>query len=147
MGTPPLRFLTELRLRNAATRLVATDARLAEIAVENGYATEFSFAKAFKRAYGIRARRLPEARVDHDCRVHPRCGSLRGVSSGSGQTLRAYLREGAVLARDVVGLFAFFAHTGFLTVLEDEGLLPARVSGFERGRARDGGVGRGARCA
>jgi AraC-like DNA-binding protein len=53
VGTPPLRYLTELRLRQAATRLVTTDARLAEIAVDVGYATEFSFAKAFKRAYGV----------------------------------------------------------------------------------------------
>jgi transcriptional regulator GlxA family with amidase domain len=52
-GTPPLRYLTGMRLRQAATRLVTTDARLAEIASEVGYATEFSFAKAFKRAYGI----------------------------------------------------------------------------------------------
>ena len=31
------------------------------------------------------------------------------------------------------GFFAFFAHTGFLTVLEDEGLLPSRVSGSSAG--------------
>jgi transcriptional regulator GlxA family with amidase domain len=52
-GRPPLRYLKELRLRQAATRLVTSDARLAEIAIDVGYATEFSFAKAFKRAYGI----------------------------------------------------------------------------------------------
>ena len=53
MGAPPLRYLTELRLRQAVTRLVTTDAGLAAIAIDVGYATEFSFAKAFKRAYGI----------------------------------------------------------------------------------------------
>jgi AraC-like DNA-binding protein len=52
-GCPPARYLAELRLRLAATRLVSSDARLAEIADEIGYATEFSFAKAFKRSYGI----------------------------------------------------------------------------------------------
>jgi AraC-like DNA-binding protein len=52
-GKPPLRYLTELRLRLAAARLVASDALLAEIAIDAGYATEFSFAKAFKRAYGV----------------------------------------------------------------------------------------------
>jgi NTE family protein len=31
------------------------------------------------------------------------------------------------------GFFAFFAHTGLLTVLEDEGLLPVRVSGSSAG--------------
>ncbi len=53
MGAPPLRYLTELRLRRAATRLVTTDAGLAAIAIDVGYATEFSFAKAFKRAFGV----------------------------------------------------------------------------------------------
>jgi AraC-like DNA-binding protein len=53
MGAPPRRYLTDLRLRLAATRLVTTDARLAEIADQVGYATEFSFAKAFRRAFGI----------------------------------------------------------------------------------------------
>ncbi len=53
MGVPPLRYLTDLRLRLAAARLVTTDARLAEIACEVGYATEFSFAKAFRRTFGI----------------------------------------------------------------------------------------------
>jgi AraC-like DNA-binding protein len=53
MGAPPLRYLTDLRLRMAATRLVTGDARLAEIASEVGYATEFSFAKAFRRVYGV----------------------------------------------------------------------------------------------
>jgi NTE family protein len=31
------------------------------------------------------------------------------------------------------GFFSFFAHTGFLTVLEDEGLAPARLSGSSAG--------------
>src|SRR5688500_9666487 len=31
------------------------------------------------------------------------------------------------------GFFSFFAHTGFLTVLEDEGLLPSRLSGSSAG--------------
>jgi transcriptional regulator GlxA family with amidase domain len=52
-GHPPARYLAEMRLRLAATRLVSSDVRLAEIAGEIGYATEFSFAKAFKRTYGI----------------------------------------------------------------------------------------------
>jgi AraC-like DNA-binding protein len=52
-GTTPLRHLADLRLRRAATRLVTTDARLAEVAIDIGYATEFSFAKAFKRAFGV----------------------------------------------------------------------------------------------
>jgi len=31
------------------------------------------------------------------------------------------------------GFFSFFAHTGFFSVLEDEGLLPARISGSSAG--------------
>lgn len=49
------------------------------------------------------------------------------------QTLRGYLREGPFSLAMSSGFFAFFAHTGFLTVLEDEGLLPARVSGSSAG--------------
>jgi transcriptional regulator GlxA family with amidase domain len=52
-GQLPHRYLTQLRLRRAATRLVATDARLAQIAFEVGYSNEFAFAKAFKGAYGV----------------------------------------------------------------------------------------------
>jgi NTE family protein len=51
--------------------------------------------------------------------------------------LREYLREarasgGFGLAMSS-GFFSFFAHTGFLTVLEDEGLTPSRVSGSSAG--------------
>ena len=49
------------------------------------------------------------------------------------RTLRAYLREGPFALAMSSGFFSFFAHTGFLTVLEDEGLLPARVSGSSAG--------------
>ena len=40
------------------------------------------------------------------------------------------------------GFFSFFAHTGFLTVLEDEGLLPTRVSGSSAGALVDRQRGR-----
>ena len=49
------------------------------------------------------------------------------------RTLRAYLREGPFALTMSSGFFAFFAHTGFLTVLEDEGLVPSRVSGSSAG--------------
>jgi NTE family protein len=48
-------------------------------------------------------------------------------------TLREYLREGPFALAMSSGFFSFFAHTGFLTVLEDEGLLPIRVSGSSAG--------------
>jgi NTE family protein len=49
------------------------------------------------------------------------------------RSLRAYLREGPFALAMSSGFFSFFAHTGFLTVLEDEGLLPSRVSGSSAG--------------
>src|SRR3954470_8125789 len=48
-------------------------------------------------------------------------------------TLRDYLREGPFALAMSSGFFSFFAHTGFFTVLEDEGLLPARISGSSAG--------------
>lgn len=48
-------------------------------------------------------------------------------------TLREWLREGPFGLAMSSGFFGFFAHTGLLVVLEDEGLLPARVSGSSAG--------------
>lgn len=48
-------------------------------------------------------------------------------------TLRTYLRQAPFALAMSSGFFSFFAHTGFLTVLEDEGLLPTRVSGSSAG--------------
>jgi NTE family protein len=49
------------------------------------------------------------------------------------QSLREYLRDAPFGLAMSSGFFSFFAHTGFLTVLEDEGLLPARLSGSSAG--------------
>lgn len=51
----------------------------------------------------------------------------------SKKTLRDYLAEGPFALTMSSGFFAFFAHTGFMTVLEDEGFLPARISGSSAG--------------
>jgi NTE family protein len=48
-------------------------------------------------------------------------------------SLREHLREAPFALAMSSGFFSFFAHTGFLTVLEDEGLLPSRVSGSSAG--------------
>jgi AraC-like DNA-binding protein len=53
VGESPKRYITRTRLAHAAVLLHKTDASLAEIALKVGYGTEFSFAKAFKRAFGI----------------------------------------------------------------------------------------------
>jgi AraC-like DNA-binding protein len=53
VGESPKRYITRTRLARAATLLHQTDASLAEIALKVGYGSEFSFAKAFKRTFGI----------------------------------------------------------------------------------------------
>jgi AraC family transcriptional regulator, alkane utilization regulator len=53
VGESPKRYVTRTRLAYAATLLHKTDASLAEIAHSVGYGSEFSFAKAFKRTFGI----------------------------------------------------------------------------------------------
>lgn len=53
MGTPPMAYVTAWRLSRGARLLRETDAPLAAIAREVGYATEFAFAGAFRREYGV----------------------------------------------------------------------------------------------
>ncbi|APR74762.1 Hypothetical protein A7982_00108 [Minicystis rosea] len=48
-------------------------------------------------------------------------------------TLRDWLRERPYALAMSSGFFGFFAHTGVMTVLEDEGLLPARLAGSSAG--------------
>ena len=52
-GRPPLRWLTEHRLRLAQKMLAGSEMGLAGVATEIGYISEFAFAKAFKRLFGI----------------------------------------------------------------------------------------------
>ncbi|WP_305788355.1 AraC family transcriptional regulator [Symbioplanes lichenis] len=58
LGLPPLRYVAWWRLTLAARRLRRTDAPLAAIAGEVGYASEFAFAHAFKREFGMSAGRF-----------------------------------------------------------------------------------------
>ncbi|MFE3189112.1 AraC family transcriptional regulator [Nocardia sp. NPDC059240] len=53
VGEPPLSYLTRWRMLTAARLLRETDAALASIARKVGYQSEFAFAKAFKREYGL----------------------------------------------------------------------------------------------
>src|SRR5436305_1461254 len=48
-------------------------------------------------------------------------------------TLREWLAEAPFTLAMSSGFFGFFAHAGFLSVLEDDGLLPARVCGSSAG--------------
>jgi len=49
------------------------------------------------------------------------------------QTLGEWLAEGPFALTMSSGFFSFYAHTGFLTALEDAGLLPSRISGSSAG--------------
>jgi AraC-like DNA-binding protein len=67
-GDSPIRYVTRCRLTRAAHRLRTSDSGLAEVAADAGYESEFSFSRAFKRAFGVapglyRVRRdeLPDA--------------------------------------------------------------------------------------
>ncbi|MEU4563530.1 AraC family transcriptional regulator [Actinoplanes sp. NPDC023936] len=53
VGTPPMAYLIGWRLTSAARLLRETRAPLAAIARQVGYATEYAFAAAFRREYGI----------------------------------------------------------------------------------------------
>lgn len=53
LGTSPERYITRLRLEEAARRLLHTDAGLAQIAAAVGYQSEFAFSRAFKRLHGV----------------------------------------------------------------------------------------------
>jgi AraC-like DNA-binding protein len=53
VGQPPMGYLTWWRLTTAARLLTSGDAPLASIAKQVGYASEYAFANAFKREYGI----------------------------------------------------------------------------------------------
>jgi AraC-like DNA-binding protein/mannose-6-phosphate isomerase-like protein (cupin superfamily) len=53
VGESPSRYITRTRLAHAAVLLSTSDAPLAQVATRAGYGTEFSFSKAFKRAFGI----------------------------------------------------------------------------------------------
>lgn len=53
VGEPPLAYLTWWRMTTAGRLLRADDAPLRSVAQRSGYTSEFAFAKAFKREYGM----------------------------------------------------------------------------------------------
>ncbi|MCK2219984.1 AraC family transcriptional regulator [Actinomadura sp. ATCC 31491] len=52
VGAPPLAYLTWWRMTTAARLLRESDLPLRSVAERSGYASEFAFAKAFKREFG-----------------------------------------------------------------------------------------------
>jgi AraC-like DNA-binding protein len=64
VGEPPLTYLTRWRLTRAARLLAESDLPIGAVARQVGYTSEFTFAKAFKRTYGVapsRFRTSPDA--------------------------------------------------------------------------------------
>ncbi len=53
VGIGPMQYLTNWRMQQAADLLADTDYSMAQIAERVGYTSEWSFAKAYKRAFGI----------------------------------------------------------------------------------------------
>jgi AraC-like DNA-binding protein len=53
VGQPPLTYLTWWRMTTAARLLLEPGASLGEVATRIGYTSEFAFANAFKREYGL----------------------------------------------------------------------------------------------
>ncbi|WP_425554576.1 helix-turn-helix transcriptional regulator [Kribbella sancticallisti] len=53
VGEPPLTYLSRWRMTTAARLLRDHDRSLAAVAKEIGYTSEFAFAKAFKRDFGL----------------------------------------------------------------------------------------------
>lgn len=52
LGVSPMRWLTTLRLEEAARRLACEQEPVGEVALRAGYQSVFSFSRAFKRQYG-----------------------------------------------------------------------------------------------
>ncbi|MDX3227485.1 AraC family transcriptional regulator [Streptomyces sp. ME19-01-6] len=53
VGEPPMAYLTRWRMTTAAQLLQESDAPLTTVAARAGYGSEFAFAKAFKREFGL----------------------------------------------------------------------------------------------
>jgi AraC-like DNA-binding protein len=53
VGRPPLTYLTWWRMTTAGRLLREDDLPLRLVAQRTGYTSEFAFAKAFKREYGV----------------------------------------------------------------------------------------------
>ncbi len=53
VGEPPMAYLTRWRMTTAARMLRESEETLSAVAARTGYGSEYAFAKAFKRAYGM----------------------------------------------------------------------------------------------
>jgi AraC-like DNA-binding protein len=71
VGTPPLAYLTWWRMTMAAQVLRESDAPLGTVATRVGYTSEFAFAKAFKREFGVAPGRYRQADTRSPARPRP----------------------------------------------------------------------------
>jgi AraC-like DNA-binding protein len=71
VGSPPLTYLTWWRMTTAALLLRESDRPLRAVAARTGYVSEFAFAKAFKREFGVAPGRYREQPTS------PRAGMTR----------------------------------------------------------------------
>lgn len=62
VGLPPLRYLTQWRMHQVASRLARGERDLKKIAQDVGYESEFALSKAFKRQFGLPPREYRAAR-------------------------------------------------------------------------------------
>ncbi len=96
-GRPPLTYLTWWRLTTAARLLRGSDAPLSAVAAQVGYGSEYAFANAFKRRYGMapgRYRRsLPDPAGELSAPFHER-GSHSFRHSASINSMTAGLAMG-----------------------------------------------------
>lgn len=65
VGQPPLDYVTEWRLYRAKVLLASTDASLAEVASQVGYASDTALSRAFKRKVGLPPAQFRRAVLAH----------------------------------------------------------------------------------
>ncbi|MEU6762756.1 AraC family transcriptional regulator [Streptomyces sp. NPDC046853] len=91
VGEPPVAYLTRWRMTTAARMLRESDAPLTTVAARTGYGSEFAFAKAFKREYGLAPggyrRQSRAAWTSRDARYPPSHGhgDRRGDTDGDNE--------------------------------------------------------------
>jgi AraC-like DNA-binding protein len=76
LGQPPMTYLTWWRMTAAARLLHRSEATIADIADQLGYTSEFAFAHAFKREFG-----LSPGVYRREFRLRARCGTIHHESA------------------------------------------------------------------
>jgi AraC family transcriptional activator of mtrCDE len=81
--TPPLEFLSELRLELARRKLAVSSLPLGEIAAEVGYQSESAFSRAFRRRFGVPPGQARTNAADHSRRTADLSDRANRFMSGS----------------------------------------------------------------